>query len=167
MTSMLSKPPSPTYAQFVSALFSFELRLQNYNSDDRPIDPNVFFVGQRSNKNNGRNFNRNQQFNSRGRGFTPSGQTGVNSNSQKNLQRQQNSQVPYQQPQHRPPQSEPQQASPSKCCVIRLGTKVLVTDLRVSDLWSFWAYCAALLEPVLLLLSFPRYPSSIGGYVSL
>lgn len=90
------------------------MRLQSYNSDDRPIDPNVSFVGQRSNKNNGRNFNRNQQFNSRGRGFTPSGQTGVNSNSQKNLQRQQNYQVPHQQPQHRPPQPSPQQAPPQQ-----------------------------------------------------
>lgn len=48
VTSMVSKPPFPTYAQFVTALQSYDLRLQNA-MEEKSIDPNMAFVSQQFN----------------------------------------------------------------------------------------------------------------------
>lgn len=79
VTSMISKPPFPSYAQFVTALQSYNLRLQNSSMEEKSIDQSMAFLSQRSNGGRGRGNvkrrgNSNGYFNSQGRGFFPAGQ---------------------------------------------------------------------------------------------
>lgn len=74
-TAMLSKPPFSTYAQFITALQSYDLCLQNTYNEEKAIDQNLAFFSQKSNgkrgRGNGRGGGGNHNFNSKGHGFTP------------------------------------------------------------------------------------------------
>uniref|UniRef100_A0A5B6YY77 Retrotransposon Copia-like N-terminal domain-containing protein n=1 Tax=Davidia involucrata TaxID=16924 RepID=A0A5B6YY77_DAVIN len=76
VTTMLSKPPFPTFNQFVTALQSYDIRHQGTDADDKApstLNQNFAFAAQRYGG-RGRGFGRGrsngQHFNSRGRGFT-------------------------------------------------------------------------------------------------
>ncbi|XP_024023286.1 uncharacterized protein LOC112092159 [Morus notabilis] len=93
-TAMLTKPPYPTYHQFVLSLQAYE-RMLNSNTEEQEITPrhDQAFVGQRE-RGRGRGGGR---FSSRGRGFNPAARYSSNShqnsnfNGNKNNQRAKNS----------------------------------------------------------------------------
>lgn len=47
VTSMLSKPPFPSYSQFVTAVQCYDLRLQSMTSEPQKIDHNMSFLANR------------------------------------------------------------------------------------------------------------------------
>jgi hypothetical protein len=77
VTTMLSKPPFPTFSQFVTALQGYDMRYGSVtNEENEGFNPNsnLAFFGQRNGgRGRGSNRGRNQGsfFNSRGRGFAP------------------------------------------------------------------------------------------------
>jgi hypothetical protein len=79
-TTMLSKPPFPTFSQFVIALQGYDMRYGSVTNDEKEgfnPNPNLAFFGQRNGgRGRGSNKGRNQgsSFNSRGRGFGPANQ---------------------------------------------------------------------------------------------
>lgn len=71
---MLSKPPFPSFSQFVAAVQGYDLRLQSMNSVSQKVDPNMAFSATRPSGGRGRGTGRgrgnfNGGFNSKGRGF--------------------------------------------------------------------------------------------------
>ncbi|KAF6167251.1 hypothetical protein GIB67_043112 [Kingdonia uniflora] len=70
--AQLSKPLTPTYSQFITALQNHELRNQAY-TEERVLDHHMAFMGQRGSR-GGRFRGRGCRFSSQGRGFVPSSQ---------------------------------------------------------------------------------------------
>uniref|UniRef100_A0A2N9HZL1 Integrase catalytic domain-containing protein n=1 Tax=Fagus sylvatica TaxID=28930 RepID=A0A2N9HZL1_FAGSY len=72
---MLSKPPFPTFAQFVTALQNYSMRFEVADTNDKGVpnqNQNFAFVTYRGGgRGRGRGRNSGPQFNSRGRGFAP------------------------------------------------------------------------------------------------
>ena len=75
VTTMLSKPPFPTFAQFVTALQNYSMRFEVTDTNDKGVpnqNQNLAFVTYRGGgRGRGRGCNSGPQFNSRGRGFAP------------------------------------------------------------------------------------------------
>lgn len=74
---MLSKPPFPSYSQFVTAVQSYDLRVQSMNFAPPQIDINMAFYANRPTGGRGRGRGRGNSsngFNSKGRGFVPTSQ---------------------------------------------------------------------------------------------
>ena len=74
ITTMLSKPPFPTFCQFITALQNYDLRIEEHSSEEKKeANTNFAFAIQRNgDRGRGNNFNRgrNNNFGSKGRGFT-------------------------------------------------------------------------------------------------
>lgn len=72
---MLSKPPFPTFNQFVTALQGYDIRTQGNQAEEKEeINQNMAFFAQRS-RGRGRSYSRGRNnghfFSSQGRGFAP------------------------------------------------------------------------------------------------
>ena len=81
VTSMLAKPPFPTYTQFVIAVQNYEIHLQSFELENKAVDQTMAFVsqrqqgrGQEQHNSRGRGRGNNGQYNSHGCGFTAVGQ---------------------------------------------------------------------------------------------